>query len=55
MAKPIDIGLVLEGQDAIDFINHMKNPVYTQDAIDCMKMALASAERKRKNQSAVNE
>ena len=33
MAKPIEIGLELTGQDALDFINYMKNPDYSEDVI----------------------
>ena len=40
MAKKIEIGLELEGQDAIDFIEYMKNPQYSDDAVDCMREAL---------------
>lgn len=40
MADKIDIGLTLTGQDAIDFIEYMKNPTYTEDARECMREAL---------------
>lgn len=40
MAKPIEIGLELEGQDAVEFEEYMKNPTYSEAAIDCMKKAM---------------
>lgn len=46
MAKKIEIGLELQGQDAIDFYEYMEHPTYTQAAIDCMKAALALPGRK---------
>ena len=48
MAKKIEIGLRLEGQDATDFINHMLHPIYTKDAYECMKEALRTSERRKK-------
>jgi hypothetical protein len=52
MAKPVDLGLVLEGEDAVRFIKHMENPMYTEDVIELAKMAIASVERKQ--QSVIN-
>ena len=43
MAKKIEIGLELQGQDCYEY---MKNPTYTQAAIDCMKATLALPSRK---------
>jgi len=40
MADKIDIGLTLSGQDAIEFIEYMKNPTYSEDAKACMREAL---------------
>ena len=40
MAEPIEIGLELTGQDAIDFIEYMKNPTYTEEAKELMRQAL---------------
>jgi hypothetical protein len=37
MARPIEIGTILEGQDAIDFIEYMKNPTYTERANKMMQ------------------
>lgn len=45
MAKPIEIGLVLEGQDAVEFEEYMKNPTYSQPVIDCMKKAIQMKNR----------
>jgi hypothetical protein len=42
MTRGIEIGLVLSGEDALDFIEYMKNPTYTDLADQCMKDALAS-------------
>lgn len=36
----IDIGLVLSGKDAVDFIEYMKNPIHTEAADECMKKAI---------------
>lgn len=44
MAKKIEIGLELEGQDAIDFIEYMKNPQYSEDAVNCMREALKNTQ-----------
>ena len=40
MADKIEIGLTLFEQDAIDFIEYMKYPTYTEDARALMKKAL---------------
>jgi len=40
MAKPIELGLVLEGQDAIDFDNYCKNPITTPLGLETAKKAL---------------
>ena len=37
MAKPIEIGITLTGQDSIDFINYMRNPTYTDRVYEMMK------------------
>ncbi|HJJ36216.1 MAG TPA: hypothetical protein O0X27_03450 [Methanocorpusculum sp.] len=39
MAKPITFGLVLEGQDALDFDEYIKNPTYTPAGIKLMEEA----------------
>ena len=40
MAEKIEIGLTLSGQDAVDFIEYMKCPTYTEDAYKAMRQAL---------------
>ena len=40
VAKPIEIGTVLTGQDSIDFINYMCNPTYTDEAYELMIAAI---------------
>jgi len=37
MARRIAIGTTLTGQDAIDFIEYMKNPTYTEEANEMMR------------------
>jgi hypothetical protein len=37
MARRIEIGTELTGQDAIDFIEYMKNPTYTERSNEMMK------------------
>lgn len=39
MAKPIEIGLVLEGQDAVDFEEYLNNPIptFTKEGIELMR------------------
>ncbi|MCZ9313332.1 MAG: hypothetical protein O0V67_08125 [Methanocorpusculum sp.] len=46
MAKKIDLGLDLHGQDALDFFEYMEHPTYTPAAHECMKAALALPGRK---------
>ena len=36
MAKQIEIGTTLSGQDAIDFIIYMRDPPYTERAYEMM-------------------
>ena len=40
MAKPIELGLKLEGRDAEEFWKNDKNPTVTQDQIDMFKEAI---------------
>ncbi|HJJ28130.1 MAG TPA: hypothetical protein O0X70_01910 [Methanocorpusculum sp.] len=40
MGEKIDIGLTLSGQDAIDFIEYMKNPTYTEEVKALMRDAM---------------
>lgn len=39
MAKPIELGLVLEGKDAEDFWENEKNPQVTEEQIKMFKEA----------------
>ena len=36
MAKPTPLGLVLEGEDARDFDEYMKNPTFTEKGLNAM-------------------
>lgn len=49
MAKPIQFGLVLEGQDAIDFEEYCKNPTYTKTGRMAMQEALRRIDEENKN------
>ncbi len=40
MAKPIELGLVLEGKDAEDFWENEKNPKVTKGQIEMFKKAM---------------
>ena len=48
MAKPIEIGTTLSGQDAIDFIEYMRNPTYTERANEMMKKIIRESEQRKK-------
>ena len=48
MAKKIELGFVLSGKDAEDFIKNWYNPEYTKAARRCMKAALRMAEERKK-------
>lgn len=37
MAKPIELGLVLEGQDAKEFFRNEKNPVVSKELVGLFK------------------
>lgn len=39
MAKKIELGLELKGQDAVDFLNYIRNPVYTPCGEQMLKRA----------------
>jgi hypothetical protein len=43
MAKPIEIGLVLEGEDARRFDEYMKNPTYPKETKERLKKAAQRA------------
>ncbi len=40
MAKPIELGLVLEGEDAREFWENEKNPKVTDEQIEMFKEAM---------------
>ncbi len=40
MAKPIELGLVLEGEDAKEFWKNEKNPKVTKEQIETFKEAM---------------
>ena len=40
MARPIELGLVLKGQDALDFEEYCRNPVVTERGIEIARKAL---------------
>jgi len=40
MAKPIELGLILEGEDAIKFWEDRKNPKVTDEQIELFKEAM---------------
>ena len=48
MAKPIEIGTILTGQDSIDFINYMRNPTYTDRVIEMMAKIIREEEEQQK-------
>ena len=37
MARPISYGLILEGEEAKDFDEYMKNPTFTEDGLKLMR------------------
>lgn len=43
MAKPIELGLVLKGEDARRFHEYMEHPTYTDDARRLIRIAAAKA------------
>lgn len=47
MAQKIELGLKLEGQDAIDFYEYLEHPTYTDAAIKCMKEAIEMTKAQR--------
>jgi hypothetical protein len=44
MAKPIEIGLVLEGEDARAFQKYLEHPTFTRDGLNLMREAKHDAE-----------
>lgn len=47
MAKPIELGLVLEGEDAKEFFRNEKNPVASKKMVDMFKRAKKINEKNR--------
>lgn len=52
MAKPIRLGLVLEGDDAREFDDHMRNPNVTVAQVAFFREARRVYELQRKNMGA---
>lgn len=44
MAKPIEIGLVLEGEDAKAFQKYLEHPTFTREGLNLMREAQRDAE-----------
>jgi hypothetical protein len=44
MAKPIEIGLVLEGEDARAFQKYLEHPTFTREGLNLMREAKRDAE-----------
>jgi hypothetical protein len=40
MAKPIELGLILEGEDAEEFMRNEKNPKVSKEQIEMFKKAM---------------
>ncbi len=47
MAKPIELGLVLEGDDAVRFQRYMEHPTDTHDGRELMREAAILAKNAR--------
>ena len=47
MAKPIEIGLVLEGEDAKAFQKYLEHPTFTRECLDLIREAKRDAEHTR--------
>lgn len=47
MAKPIDLGLVLEGEDAKEFFRNERNPVVSKKLVGMFKHAKEINEKNR--------
>jgi len=46
MAKPIEIGLVLEGKDARRFLKYLENPKITKEGRELIREAIKIAKKK---------
>lgn len=47
MAKPIELGLTLEGEDARRFHEYLERPTYTDDARELIRSAAREAQNRR--------
>jgi hypothetical protein len=47
MAKPIELGLVLEGEDAKEFFRNEKNPEVSKEIIGLFKRGMKIYEKNR--------
>ncbi|GAB6286583.1 MAG: hypothetical protein STSR0009_27840 [Methanoregula sp.] len=47
MAKPIEIGLVLEGEDARRFLKYMENPKITKEGRELIREAIKIAKKEK--------
>ncbi|MCX6691962.1 MAG: hypothetical protein NTW33_07905 [Methanoregula sp.] len=54
MAKPIEIGLVLKGDDAKAFQNYLEHPTFTREGLNLMREAKRDAEDRQKSLNPVN-
>ena len=45
MAHPIELGLVLEGEDAKEFLEDLRNPKATKEQIEMFKEAIRALQR----------
>ncbi|MCA1916043.1 MAG: hypothetical protein LDL35_06580 [Methanospirillum hungatei] len=39
MAEPIELGLILSGQDRVDFEEYLKNPTCTEEGLKLLREA----------------
>jgi hypothetical protein len=46
VAKPIKLGLVLEGEEALKFNKYIENPDFTEDGLKLIREAVRLAKRK---------
>ncbi len=47
MAKPIELGLILEGEDAKEFFKNERNPVVSRELVGMFKRAKKIYEKNR--------
>ena len=47
VAKPIEIGLVLEGKDAKAFQKYLEHPTFTREGLNLLREAKSDAEHAR--------